>query len=152
MKNFLLLICILVCTCAQAQKTKTDLQSVSWLLGKWERTDAKPGHVAREIWTKVSGSEMKGIAMNIKGGADTVFLEKVRIVAKDDGLYYLADIPENKGEISFKMTSVTNKGFVCENAEHDFPKKITYNMKGKKLKAIISGDGKSMEYNFERSN
>jgi hypothetical protein len=81
-------------------------------------------------------------------GSDTSFVEKIRIVVKDNELNYVADVPENKEPIYFKFTELTATGFVCENPAHDFPKKISYQLDGKNLKATISGDGKSMDYLF----
>jgi hypothetical protein len=49
------------------------------------------------------------------------------------------------------LTEITYTGFVCENPGHDFPKKISYHVEGHKLKAQISGDGKSVDYIFERA-
>ena len=56
----------------------------------------------------------------------------------------------NQKPVYFKLTEITDIGFVCENQEHDFPKKIAYQLDGKKLKAQISGNGKVIDYLFEK--
>jgi hypothetical protein len=84
-------------------------------------------------------------------GNDTAFVEKLKLVIKDDNIYYVADIVENKQPVYFRFTSLTNDGFVCENPQHDFPKKISYRKDGEKIMATISGDGKSIDYLFERA-
>jgi hypothetical protein len=83
-------------------------------------------------------------------GEDTVFVEKIKIVVKDRELYYVADVPENKEPVYFKIVELGTTGFVCENPAHDFPKKISYQLSGADLKAQISGDGKSIDYLFTK--
>jgi hypothetical protein len=77
-------------------------------------------------------------------------VEKLKLVIKDDNIYYVADIAENKEPVYFKLTTITGNSFVCENPQHDFPKMISYQKDGNKIKATISGDGKSFEYLFEK--
>ncbi|WP_315820030.1 hypothetical protein [Paraflavitalea speifideaquila] len=62
----------------------------------------------------------------------------------------MADVPQNKEPVYFKLTAITKDGFTCENPNHDFPKKIDYKLDGNKLRATISGDGKAIDYLFER--
>jgi hypothetical protein len=128
-------------------QVSADLRKLSWLEGKWERTNSKPGKKGFEIWTKISSLEWKGRGISLTG-SDTTFVEKLKLVAKDGAAYYVADVPENKTEVLFKFTELTESGFVCENPAHDFPKKISYQKDGNKMKAVISGDGKSIEYHF----
>ena len=128
--------------------TQNDVSKIEWLVGKWERTNAKAGRSGVEIWTK-KGNELIGRGINLKG-TDTTFVEKIRIVSKEGKLFYVPDVPENKGEVWFEFTSLTDKSFVCENQKHDFPKKIAYEVDGNNLKATISGDGKAVEYLFTK--
>lgn len=51
--------------------------------------------------------------------------------------------------VYFKFTAITSHHFVCENGQHDFPKMISYQKEGNKIKATISGDGKSFDYLVE---
>ena len=81
---------------------------------------------------------------------DTAFIEKVTILIRDNNIYYVADVPENKQLVYFKITEIHDHGFICENAEHDFPKKISYQVDGHDLKAQISGNGKSIDYVFKK--
>ncbi len=92
---------------------------------------------------------MIGVAYHMTG-TDTTYTEKLKIVLKDKELYYVADVPENKSEVYFKITEITPSGFVCENPQHDFPKKISYQLTGNSIRAVISGDGKEIPYFFER--
>jgi hypothetical protein len=144
MKPLIIFLIIGLNTSLQAQ----SLQDLSWLTGTWSRTNVKAGRSAHERWIKTAeGLQGWGVNMN---GTDTTFVEKLRIVTKASKLYYVADVPQNKESTYFLIIEVTANSFTCENPKHDFPRKITYQLEGSKLKATISGDGKSMDYLFER--
>lgn len=132
----------------QAQ-TSDQLAKMEWLLGNWNRTNAKPGRTGVEIWSKKSDNELTGRGIAMKG-VDTVFVEKLKIIHKDKKCYYVADVAQNKSEVFFEITSINDKGFVCENPNHDFPKKIEYRLEGGQLKATISGNGRAIDYLFEK--
>jgi hypothetical protein len=146
MRNLFLLLLLASSITLQAQ---TDLSKLTWLTGTWNRTNAKPGRSGVEIWEKTSNTEFIGRGINLKG-ADTTFVEKLKIIVKENDIYYVADVPENKEPILFKLTNSTNSSLTFENPQHDFPKKINYELAATKLKATISGDGKSMDYWFEK--
>jgi hypothetical protein len=127
-----------------------DFTKLSWLEGTWIRTNiTKPGRSAHERWEKSGEQELHGYGVTMQG-QDTVFLEKITVLIKDDAIYYVADVPQNQQPVYFKFTEITESGFVCENPEHDFPKKISYQLEGIKLKTQISGNGKVIDYLFER--
>jgi Domain of unknown function (DUF6265) len=134
---------------AQTASKKADVSQVQWLVGKWARTGMKPGRSGYETWTNRNSSELMGRGVMLKG-ADTAFVEKIKIVVKDSELYYVADVPENKSEVYFKVTELKANSFTCENPQHDFPKKIAYSVEGDVLKATISGDGKVIDYWFKK--
>ena len=156
MKNNILLpiLFALIFSGAKSQSVNNPAHStidqLKWLEGTWTRTNSKAGQSGLEIWKKVSSTELSGRGITMHG-SDTAFVEKLRIVVRDGNLFYVADIPENQKPIYFRLTEVKKNGFICENPEHDFPKKIAYGLKGNKLHAIISGNGKSMEFFFEKS-
>jgi hypothetical protein len=132
-----------------AQSPSNDLDKLSWLAGKWNRTNAKTGRSGYEVWKKISKTEWIGKGVTMKG-TDTLFVEKLKLISREGNIYYVADVPQNKSEVLFKFAELSEHGFVCENPQHDFPKKMVYSLEGNKLKAIISGDGKIMEYLFEK--
>ncbi len=142
----LLFICsffLLICLC-QAQ-SPTDF---SWLQGKWQKQNVKPGSSAFEIW-EITSDEIDGIGFTMKE-ADTVFVENLKILRQRDHYYYVADVAHNPKPTYFKMTEVSAHGFTCENPDHDFPKKISYSLEGDVLNVIISGNGKSIPFNFSK--
>lgn len=148
MKTLLSFILVFSLATSFAQpKKQTTISSVEWLVGNWTRINAKPGSSGFEAWTRKSNTELVGVGGSMKG-ADTTFVEKLRIVVKDGDLFYIADTPENKDEVWFKFTDLKTNSFVCENPEHDFPKKIAYNLEGNTIHALVSGDGKVIAFQF----
>jgi len=134
---------------SSSHKITDNFKKLDWLEGVWTRSNVKPGRSAHESWQKISTTEWKGFGVNMKG-TDTAFLEKLKIIIKEETIYYVADIAENKEPVYFKLTAISDNGFVCENLQHDFPKTIAYQKDGNKIKATISGDGKSIDYFFEK--
>lgn len=152
MKNILLpvLLCAIVSSVMSqdiSPETIEDLNKLKWIEATWIRTNNKGGQSGQERWVKSAPFELKGQSFTMKG-SDTLFVEWIHIRVKDNQLYYVADVPENNKEIYFKLTEVNSSGFVCENPDHDFPKKITYDYKNNILKASISGGGKEIDYYF----
>ncbi len=146
----LLLISTGVFSQTPASKETVRIEKLSWLEGTWNRTNVKPGRSGHERWERKSDMMQGwGVSMN---GVDTSFVEKIKILSKDGELYYLADVPENQQPVHFKLTTITDTSFVCENQDHDFPKVISYQREGTNLKAIISGNGKAIDFYFEKIN
>ena len=143
---YLLIFCTMIC---KAQSTAADFKKLQWLTGEWNRTNAKPGRSGIEKWVMNSPTELQGLGISMRG-SDTAFVEKIKITVKNNNIYYVADVPENKGVVLFKLTKITDSEFVCENPNHDFPKIIAYTRDGTKLKATISGNGKTIDYLFEK--
>jgi hypothetical protein len=147
-KICLLLLFGLSCSFVKAQPV-SNVGELKWLEGTWKRINSKAGQSGLESWTKISATELKGQGITLHG-SDTAFVEKIRIIVQDGSLYYVADVPENKKPVYFLFTEMKPNSFVCQNPAHDFPKMIAYSLKDTKLTATISGNGKSMEYVFEK--
>ena len=127
----------------------SQFNSLAWLEGTWERTNVKPGTSSQEKWEAVDANHLKGLGVLMRG-TDTIFVEKLSIVVKDETIYYVADIKENKEPVFFKFTALSANGFTCENPQDDFPKKIEYQITGNQLKAVVSGDGKTQNFVFAK--
>jgi len=135
--------------CISAQPNEKDFDKLSWLIGNWNRVNVREGRSASERWERVSENEFRGWGVSMRG-QDTTFLEKLKLLTRNDTLFYVADVAENPEPVYFKITSLSPDGFVCENQAHDFPKKIQYMLKGDTLTATTSGDGKEMNFIFVR--
>ncbi|NIG55766.1 DUF6265 family protein [Chitinophaga sp. Cy-1792] len=130
-------------------QSASDFKKLNWLEGKWMKTNVKPGRSGYEEWQRVSATSWKGTGISMRG-QDTTFVEKLQLRIKDNYIYYVADVAENKELTWFKITHIGANGFTCEDPAHDFPKKIVYERTGKQLKVTTSGDGKSIEFLFEK--
>ena len=138
-------------SCTETKSTSgTNIEQLEWLIGHWNRINVKEGRSAHERWEKVSDQELRGWGVSMNGN-DTTFIEALKIVLKDNEFYYVADVPENPEPVYFKLTELSQSGFWCENQNHDFPKKIQYELKGDSLAAITSGDGKQLRFSFVKS-
>ncbi len=138
----LLLIGCLSCT-AQSKK---DFQ---WLIGTWEKQNTRPGSATFESWEFKNG-EYFGMGVTTKA-KDTVFVEKLRIAKVNGSWNYIADVSQNAQPTYFKITSFTKDGFISENPEHDFPKKIEYQLKDGILTATISAGNKKIPFVFKKT-
>ncbi|MBB2149138.1 DUF6265 family protein [Pedobacter gandavensis] len=123
------------------------LKQLEWLTGKWIRTNSKTGQSGYETWKKDARSNLIGKGVTLKG-KETLFEEIMTFSFKEKALYFVVSVSGEKQPTYFKLTELGPDGFTCENPKHDFPKKITYKRNGKNLKAVISGDGKSVDYDF----
>ena len=133
-----------------SKKTKKDFKKLEWILETWERTNVRPGSTAFESWSKESKYQWTGLGVTMKG-SDTSFVEKLSIEIKNDQIYYVALPSQNTEPTYFKMTEISETGFISENPEHDFPKMISYELEGDKLTAIISDGGdKKMGFVFKK--
>lgn len=151
MKAFLFFVLLMLLTTGtEAQRpTAADFPKLHWLEGTWTKKTPRPGRTGFERWERSPVIAMKGIGVTMKEN-DTLFQERLQLQVRDNALYYVADVAENKGPVWFKITRITADGFTCENPEHDFPKKIVYQRTDEKLNVTISGDGKSVDFFFER--
>lgn len=148
-KKLLLIIPILllVSTAYGQETNKQKFKKLEWLVGKWTRTNADAGQSGYETWAKVSDLKLSGKGVTLKG-KKTIFVENLEFIAKGNDIFYTVVVTGEKQPTYFKLTALSMDGFTCENPQHDFPKKITYKRDGKRVKAVISGNGQSVDYNF----
>ena len=125
MKGIFLFSILIFCisnTKGQSQ-TINDFKKLAWLEGTWNRINAKPGRTGNESWTRISGTELQGLGLTMKGG-DTVSIEKLKLVIKDENIFYVADVPENKGPVYFRITEISETSFSRKRSLNFFKKII----------------------------
>jgi hypothetical protein len=134
--------------------TETFRQLYS-LEGMW-LMKTKKGFIGEE-WKKVNKDYLQNRGFMIRG-SDTVVTETVALQNKADGIFYTSTVEEqnNKKPVAFKLTSASNNVFVFENAAHDFPKRITYQLVNKdSVYAWIDGgpanEGKRSSFGYNRA-
>lgn len=147
---YLLFLSLLFSLTLSAQSTSVNpIAQLNWLEGRWERVMNNPDQTAFEEWEVKNGMLVgKGVTLQ---GTDTVFVENLSILLKEDKLYYVADVDSNIEPTYFRITSYSKNGFISENPEHDFPKQIEYQLTEEgELTATISGDGQSIPFLFRK--
>jgi len=163
MKKYLIVaLCLVLSACQQQvkqSKTETDkysqFQKTIWLIGNWQKQTEKG--VLTESWQKLDDSTLVGQSYFIVG-PDTLSSESIRIEQRNRKLFYIPTVQgQNNGlAVNFTLTSATDSAMIFENAEHDFPQKITY-MKVKddslhaEISAIANGKLKSQRFLMGRT-
>ena len=133
--------------CGQANQESKALEQMGWLIGRWERMNMMPNQTGFETWTSESPLKIAGRGVTLQE-QDTIFVESLSLAFRDEKLYYIAEVSHNEAPTYFEVTQVADSGFICENPQHDFPKKIRYTLDGNRLTVVISGDGKSVPFQF----
>ena len=148
-KNTMKLILIVTCLLSIQFGTAQKIEDFKWLEGTWKRTNLTPGNAAYESW-QITDHSLQGLGVRLSG-ADTVFIERLKIVATDEGASYIAEVDHNDSAIYFRITDFSETSFISENPAHDFPKNIVYQMKDSKLTVTISGNGKTIPFVFQKT-
>lgn len=120
----LFLFAFTACAEHSKQPPKT-VQSFALLNGDWQMTEGDG--IITESWKPVNDSLMEGRSDFIKG--DTVIpFETIKLYRKVDSFYYEAKAAgqNNEQPVAFTITSFSDSGFIAENRQHDFPKRILY--------------------------
>jgi hypothetical protein len=128
-----------------AQAAAAQQEEFGWLVGTWQQIDK----ANFEVWTVV-GQELQAESYELLADGSKKVSEKIRLTKKTNFFFYLPDVPHNQQPVEFKITSFNATGFVAENPQHDFPKKITYQLDGTKMKASISDGSKIYSYFFQK--
>jgi hypothetical protein len=138
-KTIVLILIAVVSLSCKKESNENKLKSMEWLLGSWEN-NAEYGNM-QENWKKVNDSVCQGESYFIKG-KDTLHSETITLQQKEDQVLYVPTVrgQNNDQPVVFLLTKQTPKQLVFENPNHDYPKKIIYNLITKdSLVATISG-------------
>ncbi|MGF6848071.1 hypothetical protein QFZ51_003306 [Chitinophaga sp. W3I9] len=150
--SYLLLILLLAGSLrAAGQVSAADFRFLDKLEGTWKMNTRKSTIV--ETWSQVNDSTWKGKTWRVVG-ADSALQQSMQLVRRGTGIFY---IPAYEGQdkpatIHLKLRVLKAIGFVAEDLNNDFPKKITYRFKdAKHLDARVEGvrDGTTEEYIFQ---
>lgn len=117
-----------------------ELYKANWLLGNWEKTDSLG--TLLEIWKTQNDSTMSGQSYYIINKKDTIHKETIELLQNGKLLVYSTTITgENNDEpVAFQLTKDEDSLLVFENPKHDYPQKITYQLKkDKSILATVSG-------------
>lgn len=130
-----------------------QIPSEAWpvrLVGVWEGTVGGDRYV--EEWRQVDATTYEGHSTTWSGEKE-MGQEQVRIISFAGHWLYLAS-PGGKSVTCFTRVSAEPDTWIFENGEHDFPKRIGYQLEGKDgLKAWIAGttdEDRPMEFRLIR--
>ncbi len=131
---------------------RAALHNLSWLLGSWKMTGAKD--VTFETWQRPDSSSFVGNSITL-AGADTVFSEKLSLLATDSGLFYVAEVAHNLAPTYFKMIRQDSITAVFENPAHDFPTRIIYSRRNAdslhaRIEGLRKGKPAGVDFLYER--
>jgi hypothetical protein len=131
------------------------MRSFQWLLGSWE-SQRKAGMMV-ESWSVLNDSSLAGISLLYKPVGDKQLLEEVELVCRNENYFYIASAPGQNGgdRVSFQIRQYSDSGFLAENPQHDFPRRIRYRLIGKDsiLATIDGGEAnpeQKVEFSFRR--
>ena len=138
-----------------AQKTDKDFTELFSLSGTWVM-ETKKGKLM-ETWQKENDSTLKSKSFLINGG-DTILLEQVKLVRRGGKIMYIPEVHDqnNTQPVVFNLVKLENNRYIFENAQHDFPQRIIYNLpKNDTLFAWIEGNNnggfRKSEYLYQKA-
>ena len=135
----------------QPAEKKTTITDLAWISGAWALET--PRSRTEETWSPAASNAIIGMSRTLRGDRVVAF-EFLRIVQRNDGIYYVAQ-PGGRPATDFKLSSFDGSTAIFENPQHDFPKRILYtrNPDGSLTARIDAGKGVSqgaMDFPFKR--
>lgn len=154
MKLFsLLLLGLLILSCqnkpSQSKTSHDAAINFDWLLGSWQRTNDKAGRTTYENWIKINPKAYAGHGFTLMNG-DTIQQEKIQLIKDKEEWMLIVRTTTDGDQVTFKLVELSDNAFSCENKAHDFPTHIKYWMKDNQLKALVSGQGMEIPFEFEK--
>ena len=120
---------------------ENNVNSFKWLEGNWKMPTKNGGSII-EHWKYHNDTILWGESATMTADGSWKILENLKLV-DDHGIYfYVSKVhgQNNNTAVWFKITSHSEKGFVAEKPDHDFPKRITYELVNKdSIHAFIDG-------------
>jgi hypothetical protein len=152
-KSFWLIVLSLLsasCVIDRNEPVQVGLNKFNWFIGSW--TGETGESIFTETWQKVNDTLFIGQSYFIKD-SDTLSRETISLQQQDTSVFYipLVEGQNDNKPVYFKLTFSDNTNAVFENPGHDFPQKITYQLRnGDSLVATVSGfqEGKGRSISF----
>ena len=101
--------------------TAQSLKDFAWLAGS---RSVQGNVLIEERWTEPASNMMLGVSRTVRGDKVVEF-EFLRIEARADGIYYVAQ-PGGRPATDFKLMKWDGTEAIFENPQHDFPKRVVY--------------------------
>jgi len=118
-----------------------SVKSFHWLKGSWQMQTRRG--IITEKWAVANDSTLAGENILARADGTEILLEKIQLAFRNGNYYYIPTVKNQNVEqpVEFKITSHSETGFVAENPQHDFPKRISYTLVNKDSIHAIIDDG-----------
>ncbi len=118
-----------------------NMKSFNWLQGSWQMQTRRG--IITEKWTVANDSTLAGESSMTRADGSVIPLEKIELSYRNGKYYYIPTVKNQNGEqpVEFTITSHSETGFVAENPQHDFPKRISYTLVNKDSIHAMIDDG-----------
>jgi hypothetical protein len=140
-KLFAFLLVVTVCSFTLTQDKTANIKSFKWLQGSWQMQTQRG--VITEKWIIANDNSLAGKSTLLRTDGTEIPLEKIELISRKGTYYYIPTVKNQNAEqpVEFKITSYNDAGFVAENPQHDFPKRISYKLVNKDSIHAIIDDG-----------
>lgn len=125
----------------------TVLMLLGMLTGTWEAVSGDT--VVVEAWGVPRAAMLLGTGQTVRG-EETLGFEFLRVVQRDDGLFYVAQ-PQGGTPTEFGLVDSGDGLLVFENPRHDHPRRITYQVSGDEMKVTLEGSEPAQVLLFRRT-
>lgn len=144
MKKNSIVFLLLISVCSFVTDTALlngSVKSFHWLKGSWQMQTRRG--IIIEKWAVVNDSTLAGESIMTGTDGTEIPLEKIELAFRNGSYYYIPTVKNQNGEqpVEFKITSHSETGFVAENPQHDFPKRISYTLVNKDSIHAVIDDG-----------
>lgn len=154
--GFLILLFLTTAFSFNIRNDENKMQSFRWLEGAWKMPTKNGGSII-ENWKFINDTILWGQTNSYSANGTWEVLENLKLVDDNGTYFYVSKVhgQNNNTAVWFKITSHSDTGFVAEKPDHDFPKRITYQLINKdSIHAFIDGGpsmpGKKSDFYYSR--
>ncbi|WP_143731756.1 DUF6265 family protein [Microbulbifer sp. GL-2] len=117
-----------------------SLSDLGWLEGNWYFETDKLKVI--EHWERISPKTLEGngLTKSTRSG-DIISSETLRLVEMSGEIFYVAKVKSNDFPVPFKLVQCSSRHAGFENVNHDFPKKLIYQLvDANHIDVFVSGE------------
>lgn len=120
------------------------LYPFGFLLGKWEDDNEMEGK-SYEMWSLKSSNVLVGKGYKLSNDAERIFEEGMRIEFRDNQIFLVISLDENKKTVDYMLTTFDNERFTFEQKmSKNYPDKVIIQQSGLDAYSVIIANN----YNF----
>ncbi len=138
----------------QAQYILKDFIPLRQLEGTWQIE--YEDYTLYEVWSVVGQDHLEAESYQVKDG-DTIPQETIELRFYENQIVYSPRVfNQNEGQaIPYTLVAIKRGAYAFENKEHDFPTKITYELRDQNdllviIEGLYRGGQRRIPFNFKR--